>query len=1090
MSLTSLNNSLLSGVPGRYVVSCDNGLFHQNVLIVTQRKFYATVKKLRDRYSVQASYAQSSKWHEVDPSHIAPQLCPVVCKSNLKDKLGFNGSILFEELEEEIEVFNCYCMRTYHLTRARLVARYSFLLKKGLVLIGRSPKSIPEECAMIDMRSIIYLKYTEAPNFHTAVMQYNTNSLVKISCPPLFCNFKSPGLEKYMMLSWSSGQNAVNLWYKKRLPLLEYNIKCYEFEIKLLNLDLLEPGGKFRPSNTGIVPQIQYDMWYYMEDRKRNVIPVYRCYFSKMINVAEEPGHIIFQSHYENIIKDDLHCEVNFNKRILKSTNVFDFYHESTLKFTTNAGKYYDIYGKIQTIKCDLEPKELEETEGFVYGWYDPIRNVYEPSVRVDAFEEGSHTITCNIPHSTNPGIQFTFYVVREKHAQLVFDPPPQEVYKRGDQYPGCYWNLDWMNKEKDLKPILIREGQDKSGYFEGKMICRFESSILNKKIEKPFKVIGYRPLTLKIEPSAPRTIYRYKENATLYCTTNFRVGREILDFDIFWSYDNDTKVIHGSKFEVSSLRPGKYDLSCRTNIPSESAKRTIYVIVMKRVPTVVCELVPPIKGSLPTFYVVRPYRRAVVKRNRIVPGNSGSDNENGTYICVYDANNIYLTRVFVIAEVHLSSTPVFKPTKREYISGETIACSGTRKHQSGYYMIDVINKKTGLPLLTRQQGTVKLESSSIVEVLITCTSKDSYLDYKFEEKEITLSALIRPSKNVQLMPPDKLYADRSSIFHCGYEGESKMDRQAVLSLFINPERYRDKVNGLSFFSFAEQGAVGGRYHFTCALVVDNKPLIATVTEIIYIETPEVPIIPHDVVYGNEPLYCITREYPVEGRVIKISTASENGEIIEENDGSYIFSPQSLYGYYNVTCTVRGFYHNAAFHLKSTRTILYTELLLGPEYRKEAVDILSPDILNRLCLYFAILIFVLLIALFLHLERHHRREHLASIEDQQRKKTFRSKHLRELFGQNVTIDLNDASIDEALKFMTLVSLFDASYNQVKSNFSRRGPSGRISARDRRKKILKAMKVAIYNAVRSRIIHGRKIEDTTSSESSSKKDAVN
>lgn len=47
------------------------------------------------------------------------------------------------------------------------------------------------------------------------------------------------------------------------------------------------------------------------------------------------------------------------------------------------------------------------------------------------------------------------------------------------------------MNEEEDLKPILIREWQEKSGYFEGKMICRFNSSFLNKKIEKPFIMIG-----------------------------------------------------------------------------------------------------------------------------------------------------------------------------------------------------------------------------------------------------------------------------------------------------------------------------------------------------------------------------------------------------------------------------------------------------------------------------------------------------------------------------------------------------------------------------------------------------------------------
>lgn len=69
------------------------------------------------------------------------------------------------------------------------------------------------------------------------------------------------------------------------------------------------------------------------------------------------------------------------------------------------------------------------------------------------------------------------------------------------------------------------------------------------------------------------------------------------------------------------------------------------------------------------------------------------------------------------------------------------------------------------------------------------------------------------------------------------------------------------------------------------------------------------------------------------------------------------------------------------------------DLLLGPEYQKETLDIEPLDILNRLCLYFAILIFILLAVLFQYLERHHRHEHLAFVEDLQQNKTFRSKHL-------------------------------------------------------------------------------------------------
>ena len=77
-------------------------------------------------------------------------------------------------------------------------------------------------------------------------------------------------------------------------------------------------------------------------------------------------------------------------------------------------------------------------------------------------------------------------------------------------------------------------------------------------------------------------------------------------------------------------------------------------------------------------------------------------------------------------------------------------------------------------------------------------------------------------------------------------------------------------------------------------------------------------------VYANQMFYCYTREYPIQGRSINTSTFDENGELISTVEGLYQFSAQSVYGYYNVTCEVRGHYEMASFYFKATYRVHYT----------------------------------------------------------------------------------------------------------------------------------------------------------------------
>lgn len=67
----------------------------------------------------------------------------------------------------------------------------------------------------------------------------------------------------------------------------------------------------------------------------------------------------------------------------------------------------------------------------------------------------------------------------------------------------------------------------------------------------------------------------------------------------------------------------------------------------------IVCELDPPVThAKLPHFITIRGYHNAVIRFNRIIPGFGGTNNQNGSYVCVFDGFGRFLTKVLVIATV------------------------------------------------------------------------------------------------------------------------------------------------------------------------------------------------------------------------------------------------------------------------------------------------------------------------------------------------------------------------------------------------------------------------------------------------------
>ncbi|VDM34965.1 unnamed protein product [Hydatigera taeniaeformis] len=353
------------------------------------------------------------------------------------------------------------------------------------------------------------------------------------------------------------------------------------------------------------------------------------------------------------------------------------------------------------------------------------------------------------------------------------------------------------------------------------------------------------------------------------------------------------------------------------------------YAVVLNETPTIVCDLDPPIEGvGKPYFYPVREFRFAQIRDNRIVPGNSNSTSSNGTYICIFDKQDLYLTKIFVISKVDLSMSPLIIPSKREFISGEKVECSGTKKTPSGYYAIDVFYKGTHIPLVNKKQNRATLFSAFVTEITISCILRNSYLNIELGVKNVTLSALVRPKKLIKLKPGDRKYVDTSAVVHCAFDSTPKIGQHVTLNLFIYPLGYRHKVEKISLFSFQEQGIIGGRYFFTCTIVDNDGPLWATIDEVVLLEAPAIPKLSEKHIFGDQGLYCWTAEYPVWNRRLIASTKSENGEIVKGEKGLYRFSDQSCYGYYNVTCEAYGYYHLIAFHFRTTYQVHYTGKLI------------------------------------------------------------------------------------------------------------------------------------------------------------------
>ncbi|KAL5110527.1 hypothetical protein TcWFU_006408 [Taenia crassiceps] len=1049
-------------------------------LLHSQANFRLFTAKLSYMYLAIASYSRKPGvvWIGADPVHLAPQICSVHCTSIHEGGPQFIGAIGVDRITRAFEAFDCYCQRTYKLMTIRRRAKFSFLLKRSLLLLNWETSH--EDPCIIDIQNEIDVM----PNdFYQKVVPVVRYRQMQSQCPALECEYVTKELGKYSLLYWNRHTTAVEFFTvsvsklilnikaikvqiegAKRLFLLanrdsEEVIMCHasgaeplsgeELRVKwsfsqifyhpapplidgekiILNdkvgegafcaictIPLLQSSTPTNETCFVVIHAYRFNITLVPKDEDGVYIlgstNILRCSVSIIENLMDLDPHVPtcrLKAHNESVqntldsavrlgpdqragpITLDIIISLFEIDVIIKPTTVW-FVDPTLFELQIlNVSHIFDIRWT-GTITCALKSEDMNEVFMRHFRWVETHTNAVVPNSYYNQLfirnqEEMQHNYTCNFKIGNlkkDLNLRYVDFskIILSTNAKTVYD-----IYQKGYQI-HCYVHPEEAQNYAEF--VWGWYDSIKKVYRKFVEVDTFEEGAHHLSCSSPRSSIRPHNITFYVLRSnvtklmfTPRMEVRYKRSdklpncawtvAWMNKEPGLRPTLSRLGFVRGGIFRGQSKcTFNASDFARSAVHTfriiEKEDLQLKLS--------QTFAAVLKETPTVVCHLDPPIYGiEEPYFYPVREFGLVQVRGNRIIPGNSNSNSSSGTYICIFDKQGLYMTKIFVISNVDLSMSPMITPAKREFVSGEEVECSGKMDPHSGYYAIDVSYKNTHIPLVNKQQNRAILSSAFVTDITISCTLRNSYLNIDFGEKNVALSALVRPKKLIKLKPGDQKFVDTSAVVHCAFDSTPKIGQHVTLNLFIFPLGYRLKVEKISLFSFKDQGVIGGRYFFVCAVVNDDGPIWATIDEIVFLQTPAIPKISHKHIYGDQSLYCWTAEYPVFNRLMVASVESENGEIEANDNDFYQFSAQSCYGYYNVTCEAYGYYHLIAFHFSATYQVHYT----GPEYdARNAVDISKRDII-RICALLLLVVTILLLIAFFTLEKYFRHQRILRI---------------------------------------------------------------------------------------------------------------
>ncbi|VDN09471.1 unnamed protein product [Dibothriocephalus latus] len=192
-------------------------------------------------------------------------------------------------------------------------------------------------------------------------------------------------------------------------------------------------------------------------------------------------------------------------------------------------------------------------------------------------------------------------------------------------------------------------------------------------------------------------------------------------------------------------------------------------------------------------------------------------------------------------------------------------------------------------------------------------------------------------------------------------------------------------------------------------------------------DAPEYPYLEKDEIYGSEQVNCMSKAYPVHGRLLKAETNDRNGGI-ERCGSSYCFTIYSVYGYYNVQCTFEGAHEAVGFTFVKTLNATY----IGPEYvptlqRRSDLAAYAFDTF----ILIECLLFILLLGLFTILGVREQKERVKQLtmRANQKSREYKPSILKDLDGQYVNVDMMEFTKNDHLRLVTMTTLFDGCYDQ-------------------------------------------------------------
>ncbi|VDL91679.1 unnamed protein product [Schistocephalus solidus] len=404
----------------------------------------------------------------------------------------------------------------------------------------------------------------------------------------------------------------------------------------------------------------------------------------------QNPPKLLVQNKME--LETSYFCEFSVGN-ITRTRNLeYKIVDMDKLKFSTRAKQLYTAGNKNFTITCDVDPKEAEFLPNFSYGWYEEPNGRRMPkTIEVENYDFGAHHMVCNSPNSKVSKLKWTFYVVNLTNMEMEIEPAASDkVYKEGTK----------MIVVCRVSPAEVRKSLQPNIFWQINATARVNDAVLNLATLRE----GAYQLQCKTDAtgdiSKTLSVYIVSSKAKLIVSTDNKTTflRNEPQPQCKWSSEWMNK---HSIFGITGSSSSEYDgaveyrtITCAYSRRDLKRNATYQVSLVAReniklrltyngqaftrnVRSVECKTYPDFSSetSKVRWVVVQNHTHFKIDGNKLVPAAQDQtilQHQYGSYICVFERKDIFLTQVFVV--LTLAQSPVvLKPENVTVIDKNTL---------------------------------------------------------------------------------------------------------------------------------------------------------------------------------------------------------------------------------------------------------------------------------------------------------------------------------------------------------------------------------------------------------------------------------